>query len=873
MVPDRTAADLEPGTRLGPYVIESLLGAGGMGQVYRALDERLNRPVAVKLLPAFFVADPDRLRRFELEARLASSLSHPNILVVYDVGRHEDSPFIVEELLEGQTLRDGLRGRFFAPHRAIGIARQISEGLAAAHAKGIVHRDLKPSNVFLCRDGPVKILDFGLAKLRAPHTLEGEPDTFSTTAGVLGTVGYLAPEQARGIHIDHRADIFGLGCVLYEMLTGRRAFTGATAAEMLAATLSKDPPSVSHASPDVPRSLARVVHRCLEKEPEDRFSSAHDLALALESTQEDVGRWRWWSGLRFSRRVWRALRLVPVVAALAGVAVVAWHRFTDRPLPEFNPRQVTSGAGLETQPAISPDGRDIAYTASRDGNTDIWLVDVAGGAQLRRTQDVAVDESPAWFPDGSALAFVSDRGGRRGIWKVDRLGGDPIPLLADARDPAISPDGQRIAFARPDSSGHTRIAVAPLDDPNDVRVLTTSEHGNLDHERPTWSPDGRTVCYQDFNKVWIVAAAGGTPRRLSEDEPVDIQPAWSPNGRFLYLSSIRRGIRAIWRRPLGRGESTRVTMGSGEQWPSLALDGRRLAYATVTHREALLVIDRSTGRRSRFQEARRMDSPTVAPDGSAVVFVSDRDGHANLWRLPLGEAALQREPQRVTGHSGRCSNPRLSPDGRWIAYVRKVDGNSDVWVVPATGGASRRFTTDPAKDAVPVWAPDGSQLAFISARDGSAQVWVAPVGDGARTGPSRTITQSPAPIDSFAWSPDGRQLAYVSRVEGIEEIWITAADGKGETRRLTEGATIDDVRWDGQSGRLLALGLWGERTQSLRTVDPESKALAPVPHGTTSGPFSEIQAFDTSADGRWLVLLEDDPTGDVWMLEASRGSF
>jgi TolB protein len=268
-----------------------------------------------------------------------------------------------------------------------------------------------------------------------------------------------------------------------------------------------------------------------------------------------------------------------------------------------------------------------------------------------------------------------------------------------------------------------------------------------------------------------------------------------------------------------------------------------------------------------------MDSPTVAPDGSAVVFVSNRDGHANLWRLPLGETALQGEPQRVTGHSGRCSNPRFSPDGRSIAYVRNVDGNSDVWIVPATGGVSRRFTTDPASDAVPVWTPDGSQLAFISARDGSTQVWVAPVRDETRAGTPRSVTRSPAPIDSFAWSPDGQQLAYVSRVEGVEEVWLTGADGRGQTRRLTEGATVDDVRWDGQSGRLLALGLWGRRGQSLRAVDPETYALASVPHAAASGPFSEIQVFDISADGRWLVLLEDDPTGDVWVLEASRGSF
>jgi Tol biopolymer transport system component len=868
----RWEADLPDGLQLGPYKIESLLGAGGMGQVYRARDQRLNRPVAVKILPAVFASDPDRLRRFEFEARAAGALSHPNILVVHDVGRFKDRPFIVEELLEGETLRDRLRGRFFAPQRAVDIARQIARGLAAAHAKGIVHRDLKPSNVFLSRDGTVKILDFGLAKLREPEMRAGEPETGST-AGLMGTVGYLSPEQARGDPADHRADIFALGCVLYEMLTGRKAFGGSSSAEILAATLTRDPPSLSHSVSDVPASLARVVHRCLEKELDDRFSSAHDLSLALESTQDDLSRPRWWRRPVYVRRsMRRAAALALLAAVVLALVFLSPRPRTTSPLPELIPRRLTSGAGLEAHPALSPDGGEVVYAATEAGNTDIWLVDAEGGRPLHLTPHPAHDDHPSWLPDGNSVVFASDRGGGHGIWKVSRLGGQPVLLVPNARDPAVSPDGRLIAFTRRDDRGFFRVGVAPLDDVAAARTLSSG--GLWDDMRPAWSPDGRSIAYSDFNHLWIVPVDGGPPRRMTPAGGNETQPAWSPDGEFLYFTAYREGIQGIWRRPVEGGEPALVSAGPGERvWPSLSRDGRRLVYATAEAQATLTATDAESGRRARFEEARSIFTPTVAPDGSAVVFVSVRHNTVDLWRLPLGEEPLAGMPDRVTDHEGRSAWPRFSLDGRWIAYYRTVDdGQRDIWTVATEGGPSIRFTEHPALDVTPVWSPDGSMLAFASDRDGTQELWVALIQDGRRAGEPWRVTDDASPVDHLAWSPDGRHLAYTSLRDGDGDVYLTDREGN-EIRALTEGAGAERVRWEESSGRLLVLGLWGDRRPSLRILDPETLDTVPLPYEAVSGSGAEIAYFDSSPDGRWLVVVEERHRGDVWLLETRDGTF
>ena len=653
------------------------------------------------------------------------------------------------------------------------------------------------------------------------------------------------------------------------MLSGRKAFPGATPAEVLVATLSSEPPDLSRTTSDVPPALARVVQCCLAKEPDDRYTTVHDLRLALDSAEEQLGRRRWFPRARPGPAARRWVARVLAGVLLAAVAWRAWPLIGAHRLPTFTPRQVTSGAGSEEDPALSPDGGFVAYTAAEGGNSEVWIADLQGDATLRLTTDEAWDESPSWFPDGGEVVFVSDRGGQSGVWKVSRLGGQPRLLVPNAFDPAVSPDGRLLAFTRPNEQGYRKLAVAALDRPDDVRFLSSG--GLRDDDRPVWSPDGRTLLYADFNHLWLVDVDGGeAPRRLTAEGEIETDPAWSPDGVFVYFSAVRDGLAGIWRRRVSGGEAEPVERGPGAaRWPSVSRDGRRLVFSSSSLQETLVAVETSTGRRARFEEAWRTLTPTVAPDGRAVLFVSSRQNAVDLWQLPLEGDPLGGSPQRVTDNAGRTAWPRYSADGRWIAYQGNVDGQRDVWTVPREGGPGRRFTEHPAEDTVPAWSPDGSRIAFVSDRGGEDEVWVAPVDEGRRVGDPQRLASG---TESVVWSPDGRRLAYIATVAQDNDVWVVAADGSGSPERLTDRAGAVQVRWVSPGG-LLVLGLWGGHVPELRFLDPETRDSAPAPHSEVSGPFSQIQTFDVSPDGRWLILLEENHRGDVWVLDAQDGSF
>ncbi len=389
---------LAPHTKLGPYEIVSSLGAGGMGEVYRARDESLDREVAIKVLPKELASDPDRLRRFEQEARAAAALNHPNILAVYGFSTTEDhAPYLIAELLQGQTLRERLQQGEIAVRKTVEFALQTARGLAAAHARGIVHRDLKPENLFLTKDGVVKILDFGLAKLVGPGAT-GPEDSVATVGVtepgvVLGTVGYMSPEQVRGQALDNRSDIFSLGAVFYEMLSGKRAFQGATAADTTSAILKEEPVELSSTGRNLPPALGRIVHRCLEKDPAERFQSAHDLAFNLELVSRDESG----SGAAValpagkSRRSWIAAL---VTLAVLGAAAVGFLARGLKPRAERSSpvelMRLTDFVGMEEFPALSPDGKSVAFTADAGGRRQVWVRLLAGGTPLQVTHGARV---------------------------------------------------------------------------------------------------------------------------------------------------------------------------------------------------------------------------------------------------------------------------------------------------------------------------------------------------------------------------------------------------------------------------------------------------------------------------------------------------
>ncbi|PWB68844.1 MAG: hypothetical protein C3F15_15850 [Holophagae bacterium] len=864
---------------LGPYRVVALLGAGGMGEVYRARDERLARDVAIKVLPADVATDPDRLARFEREARATAALDHPNILAVYDVGRHDGQPYLVTQLLEGRTLRQALVGGPLAASKAMELGSQIASGLAAAHDRGIVHRDLKPSNIFLTTDGRAKILDFGLARLSLSERSTGQLGERSTVTdltlgGVLvGTVGYMAPEQVRGQPADSRSDIFSLGCVLYEMLAGQRAFLRDSAVETMSSILSEDPPRLVANGRSIPAALAAVVQRCLEKRPEDRFQSARDVALALEVLMLRSGSSPLLSRSFSAPRRWRRLAVVASGCGVAVLAAIGLSRMAgDDSLPSFEPRQVTTRPGLESEPALSPLGTDIAYTAQNGTGSDIWVVDVRGGQPLRLTTDGVGNRGPSWFPDGSALVFTSSRDARASVWKVPRLGGSPMLVVADAEDPAISPDGTAIAFARTGSRGLLRIMVAPLEAPDQARALTVDGDSAFDHQQPEWSPDGRTICYRDQSDLWLIPSQGGPARRLTKDTAQDYDPAWSPSGRHIYFTSTRQDTRAIWRADIKTGDIERVTLGTGqEHGPTVTRSGDLLGYSSRIERMSLALVDTASGRRTRFEHGQRLFEPVIAPDRSFVVFASNVEGPFDLWRLPLQGGLPAGDLVRLTEQSGTCTSPAISPDGRWIAFLRVVDGQRDVWTMPAAGGIATNFTDHPAIEICPEWSPDGTRLAFVSSRSGTAQVWVAAVRNGKPDGEPRQVTDLADDAASPSWSPDGTRMGLVALGS---EVWTIAADGSQPPRKLTEGAGAQNVLWSRSSGELLVLGYWGTPRLAIRAVPSDG---GPARELWTAAPSEEsadlIGGYDVSLDGTLIALAESTVQGDVWVLQASGGRF
>jgi len=868
---------LERSARLGPYEVLGRIGAGGMGEVYRARDSRLGREVAVKILPEALARDPDRISRFEREARALAALSHPNVLAIHDFGREGEIAYAVTELLEGETLRDRLLRDRPTWRRAAEIAASMADALAAAHAHHIVHRDLKPENVFLTSDGRVKVLDFGLAKVVEPILPEASTLTspHSTSEGrLVGTVSYMSPEQARGLRLDERTDIFSLGCVLYEMLGGRRPFDRPTIADTISAILHEEPPPLAGtpaASP--PPSLVSIVSRCLEKSPEDRFHSAHDLALALRSlsgTGGDSPARR--SGVAVRRgSLVRAATVVAAVLLLTLLSVGIGRSLRNGVPPvERVPRPLTSAPGWEADPALSPDGGSVAFSSNASGGADIWVVDVDAGVEpLRLTDDAGDDRRPAWFPGGRWIAFVSDRTRSRSIWKVSRLGGSPTLVVEDADMPAISPDGRSIAFVRAGASGQGRVWVAPLAEPSRARQVSGDEHGLWDHADPAWSPDGRTLCFSDWRNLWLVEAGGGAARALTRDDASDRDAVFSPSDGRVYFSSSRDDVRAIWSVATSGDAAKRETPASSEaRHPSLSADGRVLVYTTLSSDDDIFVVDRQTGTSARISSARRDELPGLLPDGTGVVYVSARLGKLDLWLQPLRDGVpASGTPVRLTDVDTGPQAPDVSPDGLRVAYFRAGTGRDrDIWLVPLTGGFPVRVTDRPGVDVHPAHSPDGTRLAFISDRSGREHIWILPLKDGLPAGEPWQLTDGEG-VDLFPkWSPDGSRLAFL-RGSDRGELQVVAPVTGARPTAVPLTANAQHLAWEADGRAILVLGFWdGARGLTLESVPLDGRPPSPVPLPVDLRE-TEIAFMSASRDGRYLAFQVTGRKGDLWIAE------
>jgi Tol biopolymer transport system component len=867
--------------KVGSFELLEEIGRGGMGIVYRARDLKLEREVALKRPTADLLTRPGFRQRFFSEARSASKLMHPNIVTVFEVFEADDVPWMAMEHIDGASLRSMLSGRRSLPvHDALEYAEGLTDALRVAHLGNVLHRDVNPNNILIGRDGRARLTDFGLAEALGEIDAEdpySERTTESRTPDrIAGTRGYMSPEQALGNTLDARSDIFSLGVVLYEMCTGEPAFAQHDSGNWLDALLNREPRNMAEIDPKIPAEVQTIVRKSIAKRPFQRYQSATEMLLDVSAARRrydsdsgpisgDDDR----TGLdAISKRVVFGAVALSAIALI--VMIVALATRSNTPTVEWKPRQVTSSPGWEGQPAISPDGRTIAYVSDESGSLDIWAADVAGGGTLQLTTHLAVDHEPAWFPDGSAIAFVSDRSGTPAIWKVPRFGGDPVMLIEKAGQPAISPDGSQIAFVTPQRFCKLRVGVAPLENPTKVRVLTAENQGYWDHENPTWSPDGKMICFSDFRDLYLVPADGSeTPVRLTTAHAKDRHPVWSGDGRWIFFSSAREGTTALWRVRSFGGEAQRLTLGTGpESEPSLTSDGHRVAYSTSSVDQGIALLARATGESTIISEDSVESSPVLAPDGSHVVFVSNRGGSYDLWKHELRGHEVLGPAARVTGLPGDVATPAYSRDGRWLAFFRVFEQQRDIWTLNQRGGLPNRVTEDPAFDIHPCFSPNGDRIAFVSQRGGNQGLWWIPVNEGQPTGEPVNINGPGTECAMFPrWSPRGDRLAWVSD----NEAWTANVEYPAAARAATAGAMAMAVGWEPEGDRLLVSGTWGTDRVELRSVDLATGETTSLSPPVFFGKAEFFGLFDLTADGSIIAHMVSTRSGNIWVAELGDG--
>ena len=902
-------APLAAGSRVGRYLLLEEIGRGGMGEVYKAEDTALRRIVALKALPRGFVDTPERRARFEQEGRIAASVSHPNLAAVYDVGETGGIPYLVQEYVDGPTLEDLSRAGPLPPAAAATWAMQAAEGLAAVHAAGFIHRDVKPANLVVGREGRLRVLDFGLATLQQRETTSiGRPAL--TQAGlVLGTAEYMSPEQATGEPLSPASDVWALGVVLYELLSGRRPFEGKTPVDTLHAVLHDFPEPLGEAAPGTPASLVALVERAMAKRVDRRIPTMEAMEGELEALLPSLGpipsdALRALRGSRTATTTslpetgsrtlsfqppvpaWR--RAVPWVAAGLAVAAGAagWllrPAAPRRSAPLAAPVQLTSSAGLDAFPSFAPDGGSVAYASDREGSFEIWIRPLAaGGRELKLTTDGQANLQPAFSPDGRSVAYHS--AGRGGIWMVPALGGTPRQVSPFGSRPAWSPDGTKIAF-----------------ESDSVVDLSASALGALPP-----------------SVLWIVQASGGTPRRLTEagkPEGGHGAPAFCPDGSRVAFSSYDRRTAEIWTVDVEEGGLSKVASGTGLRLdPAWLPDGETVLF-TLAGTRASYGLWKVRARRG--SPPGEPEEVTSFPLGVARHLAVSRDGRllaysgmtiaSNLWgvRTDARGAAGTGEPFALTHETGRASRPSVSPDGASVAYTKwRIGQPLDIWTVGTDGRDATQRTTDPSDDDWPSWiaggkgigfaslrsghvilfsldletgretlaadpgpaadaprfSPRGKTYCFHASRGGATNVWVGEVGGA----PPRAVTAEKELAAFASFSPDGARLGYEVRRGADTQVAVIPVSG-GEPLLLTDGP---GQRWphsfSPDGGRIAFAGLL-DRTWNIYSVDVATRRVARLTNHARLNAYVRYPAWSPKGD---LVVYEYAETmGNLWLVD------
>jgi serine/threonine protein kinase/Tol biopolymer transport system component len=916
------------GRRLGPYKIHSLLGVGGMGEVYLAHDPRLDRDIALKILPTELASDPDRIRRFIREARAASGLKHPNVATIYEIGEFEKFHFIAMEYVEGQTLASKISGRPLLIGEIVDIGIQVADALDEAHQKGITHRDIKPANLMLTLRGQVKTLDFGLAKVARPEgqALGSDISTVvkTDTGVVMGTVQYMSPEQVLGREVDHRTDIFSLGVVLYEMATGRLPFTGTSSSETMDRLLHGQPEAIARFNYDVPAELERIIRKCLEKDRERRYQSARellidlrnhkrdsdsnvviaeksqvprgsrsqteaDVKIALQAVKEelDSGAHAAVTGPQRGTRRWLLWSTAALALLVVGGGAVWFSRWVTKvaeaPLTVV---PLTSYPGEERQPSFAPDGNQVAFSwnGEKQDNFDIYIKDVESGAQRRLTTAPEADSFPSWSPDGRTIAFVRERPGWKGsVYLVSPLG-PPERKVAEI--------GYR----------HWRTVRLP------------------------WTPDGKSLVISDLNsenesvELFLLSVETGDRRRLTfgqEKRFSDIGPSLSRDGRALvfvrelsflcdiYLLTLSEDFQPI-------GKPTRLTFENRLIWsPVWTVDGRELIFSSSSGPSSSPSLFRiaasGSGKPQRLAGVgENASEPAIAQHTQRLAYTS-KVFDMNIWRVEVpGPYEKTSPPMKLISSTRADMDGQFSPDGRKIAFTSTRTGNEEIWVCNSDGWSGAQQLTSllgGGNCGDPRWSPDGERIAFSSNMDGKWANYVINANGGK---PKRFTPSSPIDEGIPSWSRDGKWIYFTS--EG--QVWKALADG-GKAQQVTrrgghQAFESADGNWlyytrppktEGDSSLWRVPKDGGEETQVLEPVDGRTFAVvkegiyfvpSPVYAGRTAARTS-IQFFNfatkkirsiasierpvgyylsVSPDGRWILYSQiDQETSDLMLVE------
>jgi len=809
--------EFEPGRVLGPYKIVSMLGAGGMGEVYLAQDTRLGRKIALKLLPEDFVRDLPRVRRFEQEARSASSLNHPNVCVIHEIGKTEEGRhFIAMEYVDGVTLRQRLSEEIMTLSEVLNVSSQIATALAAAHTSGVIHRDIKPENVMIRSDGLIKILDFGLAKQTPPDILNGTQALtrvlVNTDPGlIMGTVAYISPEQARGLTVDARTDIWSLGVVLYEMVGGHLPFTGPTTSDTIVSILDREPPPLSFYKEDVPLELERIVRKALRKDREERYQVVKDLGLDLKSLRHDLQTRAEFERLRSStdrseapaiisndsigmQNSQKALapvtssdkylvrginrhKLLPVIAILVSLTIlgVVLYKLPSEkkesvPLNIKMTRLTTSGRADGA--AISRDGNYVAWTVDDNGKRSLWVRQVASENALQLVS--ASDRSfwqPIFSPDGTQIYYSADTGpstSGRDLYEVSVLGGKPKRVMDNVGVFSLSPDGKQIAFTTLEFT-ESALMTAHLDGSN-LEKLTSRKFPSF-ISFPSWSPDSKTVAFVEW-VVWgnvfnlsELSIKDKTERKLSSQNWSLINSvAWQSDGSALLVSAIAPSFAffQVWRVAYPSGEAKQL-ISDLNQYSSLSVKGDSKSFVTVQSNEV-----------------------------------------SNLWVSSLNEGT---NAKQITFGAGRHQDVYWQGD-QSIVYTSNASGRADIWSMQRDGTDQRQLTNNTGNNYGPMATPDGKYIVFHSDRMGAWNLW--------RANSDGSNQKSLIKGEWASPSADGRSVVYV--FEG--KLWRISIDG-GDPIQLTKDRTFSQAPSVSPKGDLIACSYTG--------VDNASSGVAIIP--------------------------------------------